>query len=284
MSNKILVIGASGPIGSELVKQLSAAQVPVVAAVQTDEEAQAIRLPQVQVVQVSYDSPDPVLNVMGEVEKVFLALPLLESHVANTKKVIEAAKRAGVKHLVYLSSFVAETNNKTEAGRFHREAEKLVVNGGIPYTILRPRALMQSFTSYNRAVNGRIRLPYGKSRVSFVDARDVAAVAVEVLTADGHDEEVYSITGGEALTAKEIASHLARTTGKIFSYHETSAEQLRDSLKASNHPNWIIDVLMDQHVVCRDGLASSVSGVVQFLTGRKPIGFADFAKDFSTAI
>jgi len=284
MNDKILVIGASGPIASELVSQLSQAQMPVLAAVQTQEEADQIRLPNVELTQISYDLPDALLGNFADVSKIFLALPVQETHLSSARKILEAARKGKRKHFVYLSSFLVHPTQKNPLARIQDEVEKLIMTSGMPYTVLRPRVLMQSFTDHAKPVNGRLMLPYGKSRVSFVDARDVACVAAEVLTSSGHEGKIYHITGGEALTAKEVASHLSRATGKVISYHDTDAEKLRQFLFAANHPKWRIDDWMGQHTACRDGLASSITGVIQHVLGRKPIHFDHFAKDYAAQI
>src|SRR5439155_24685401 len=125
------------------------------------------------------------------------------------------------KHNVKLSHIRADADPKIEITKLHREAEKIIEESGIPFTFLRPNFFMQNFLSYGQKTNDEVLfyLPAGDGKVSFVDVRDIAAVAVQTLTKDTqHRGKAYNITGHESLSYRQAAEILSKELGKKINY------------------------------------------------------------------
>ena len=123
----------------------------------------------------------------------------------------------------------------------------------------------------------------GDGRVSRIDIRDVAAVAVKALTENGHVGKAYTLTGPEALTNEEIAQILSDELGREIRFINLSPAQLKEALLSAGVPEWNADALLDLQRLYREGKAATVTGNVEQILGRKPISFALFARDYRSA-
>ncbi len=114
-----------------------------------------------------------------------------------------------------------------------------------------------------------------------IDIRDIAAVAVIVLAATGHEGKSYALTGGEALTNEQVAEKISRVAGRKISYVDLPAAQLKKAILSTGTPEWSADALIDLQRLYREGRASLVTDDVERLTGHKPITFDRFADDYA---
>jgi uncharacterized protein YbjT (DUF2867 family) len=130
----------------------------------------------------------------------------------------------------------------------------------------------------------RLCAPASDARVSIVDVRDIAAVAVAVLTGSGHDGRIYDITGPEALTHAEMASQLSEVLGKNIAFIDISEATMRTALHGFGMPEWQVEGLIEDYAHYRRGEASTISSVVRDITGRPPYSFASFAQDYKQAL
>ena len=172
-------------------------------------------------------------------------------------------------------------------GRLHRQEEKIIEESGIPYTFLRPTSFMQNFVNfYSETIRTKnaFYLHAGDVKVSFVDVRDIAAVAVELLTKNGsqHENKAYGITGQEALSYSQAAEILSKEIGKKISYIDIPEEDARKGMKQIGIEDWLIDALMEGfNYIITGGYGSQTTTIVEQITGRKPVSFAQFAKDYA---
>jgi uncharacterized protein YbjT (DUF2867 family) len=197
---------------------------------------------------------------------------------------VEEAKKAKVKHIVRLSVLGAGTV-QIPIPRWHRQVEKLIEESGITYTFLRPNSFMQNFINFGYTIKnqGAFYLPSGDSKVSYVDVRDIAAVAVKALIQNGHENKAYDITGPEVLSNHEVAEILSEVTGKKINYINVSDDDARNGMKMMGMPDWLINALIELYKITRSGFGADVSPVVEQITGRNPISFNQFAKDYAEA-
>jgi uncharacterized protein YbjT (DUF2867 family) len=180
--------------------------------------------------------------------------------------------------------------HETIIGRIHREEEKIIEESGIPFTFLRPTAFMQNFItqfSYTIRTQDTFYAPAGDGKVSFVDARDVASVSVITLTTNDNQQHIgkaYAITGQEAISYEQAAEILSKEVGKRVSYVNIPKEDAQKGMKEnSGLDDWIVDAIMEFYSIIREGHASQTSNIVEQITGRKPISFSQFAKDYAGA-
>ena len=272
----ILVTGASGTVGSEVVKALGGQSARVRAGYRTRPQ----NVPAgVESVKLDYERPETIRPALQGVDTLFL----LSNTVDPERKVVDEAKRAGVKRIVKLSVIGAAEEGFTFA-RWHRAVEKYIEASGLGWTFLRPNGFMQNVVTYMGETirsQSAIYSPAGNAAASHIDARDVGAVGARVLTDKGHEGKAYELTGPAALTYGQIAEILSRVLGRTIGYVPISPEQYRQAAVAAGTPEGYANALVDLNRYYLEGKASVVTPSVRQLTGRDAIPFEQFARDYA---
>jgi uncharacterized protein YbjT (DUF2867 family) len=289
-SSTVLVTGATGNIGSEVVKQLSNSTpaVNIKAAVHSAQSVKKVKDgDRVEVVLIDYNKPETLKEALNQVDKLFLLTPdVPNAHELASNLVVEA-KKAGIRHIVKQSVMGADLEADVGTMRLHRQAEKIIEQSGIPFTFLRPNEFMQNFINFHSASmkgNNAFYLPLEDAKVSLVDVRDIAAVAVKsLIDEDKHRNKTYLITGPEALSYHQVAEILSNATGKKISYVNISEQEAKAAMKEMGMSDWLIKTVSELSDYFRKGKASEVSSAVEEATGKKPISFSQFAKDYAQA-
>lgn len=287
MTETILITGATGTVGSEVVKQLSAKgeNIIVKAAARSATDNTFENLNRVQVVQLDYDKPDSLAVALKGVDKLFLLTPFQSNMVDLTSNLVSEAKKAKVKYIAKQSVMGADAEPGITPGRLHRQAEKIIEESGIPFTFLRPNFFMQNFVNYYSNLirsQGAFYIPAGDAKVSFVDVRDIAAVAVKSLINDNQQKgRAYNITGGEALSYGQAAEILSKAVGKKINYVNVTDQDARKGMKDMSMDEWTIKSMIELFEITRAGYVSEISPIVEQVTGNKPITFSQFANDYA---
>jgi uncharacterized protein YbjT (DUF2867 family) len=273
----ILITGASGNVGREVLKQVATTGHRVRAAYQSPRSAAAPT--GVQVVGVDYNQPETLRTALDGVEKVFLVGPPTQQLVPLERKAIDVIAQSNVKHVVKLS---AMGGRDAIFPRHHAESEDYIVSTRIPYTFIRPNGFMQNLVSYSaptiKAV-GKFYGSEGEGRISQIDIRDVAAVAVKTLTEDGHINKVYTLTGPRAISNRDVALELSAVLGRDIQFVNLPPEQLRTGLVAAGVPEWNADALLDLQRLYREGKAAEVTHDVEKVLGREPVSLRQFLEE-----
>jgi len=278
----ILITGASGNVGKEVLKQMAQTGVRVRAAFQSVSKA-AVAPSGVEIVTMDYNRPETVKAALKGVERVFLVGPPTQNLPALERKAVDEIKRSGVAHLVKLSAMGGRAAVFT---RQHADSEDYIKSTGVPYTFLRPNSFMQNFVNFNASTINSQNAFYGcqgNGKVSHIDIRDVAAVAVKILTEGGHTGATYTLTGPEALTNARIARILSEDLGREIRYVDLPAEQLKQALLAAGVPEWSATALVDLQLLYGKDGASAVTHDVEQLLGRKPVSIEQFSRDHRAA-
>src|SRR5215213_9455860 len=236
----ILVTGATGNNGTEIVKRLATARVQVRAMVRNRERANAIALPNGEVVEGDFDRPATLLSALAGVERAFLLPPSSERAQAQQIAFIDAARQSGVAHIVILSQFGAEAHSPVRFLRYHGVVEAALQASGIAYTLLRPNLFMQGLLNFRSTIATRnaFYAAAGDAKVSAVDVRDIAEVAVDALTESGHEGKLYDLTGLQALTHAEMAEGLSKALRRQVAFVNIPPEAMRDILLGFGVPVW----------------------------------------------
>ena len=276
----ILVLNANGKVGQEVAAQLIAKGEKVRIGARDVAKAKAAH-PQAEVVHIDYGKPDTVKAAVQGVSAVFTATPyeLLPDPEIN---LVAAAKAAGVKHLIKLSAQGADQDPTSP----HGAVEKAIRESGIAATILRPNFFMQNYSSQAAAgikAQGTIYEPANDEKSSFIDTRDIAAVAVKAFTEEGHAGKSYVLTGGEPLSRNDVAAAISAASGKPVKYVNVDDAALRQGMTAGGAPANLVELMSVLMGYVRAGYTAAISPEVESLLGRKPITFAQFAKDHADA-
>ncbi|HEY0095094.1 MAG TPA: SDR family oxidoreductase [Archangium sp.] len=281
----ILVVGATGTIGKEIVAQLVRdGGVKVVAGSRDVARAQG-QLHGVRMVELDPERPDTLSPALQGVDTVILVNPMSPAMGQQARNLAQAARQAGVKHLVRSSMLgVGEPDLISEA-RWHAEADQAISESGIPFTLLRPNQYFQNFISAHNIQTirsqGFIALPLGTSRVSNIDTRDIGESAARVALASGseHHGKTYVLTGGEASTMEEVAKALGDALGKPVRYIAVEPEKFQQGLLGAGLPPVIAEGILGWFGYCRAGKAERVTKDAEQLLGRQPRTLRQFVQD-----
>jgi len=275
----ILITGASGNVGKEVLKQITQTGVEVRAAFQSVSKATGVPSG-VEIVSLDYNQAETLQTALKGVDRVFLVGPPTAQLPALECKAIEVIAQSDVQQVVKLS---AMGGREAIFPRQHAQSEEYIQAAGVPFTFLRPNGFMQNMVNYNSPTINTQSAFYGSEgdgRVSHIDIRDVAAVAVKALTEDGHVGKAYTLTGPEALTNREIAQVLSQEVGREIRFINLPAAQLKEALLSAGVLEWNADALLDLQRLYREGKATTVTRDVEEILGRKPISFAQFFRDY----
>jgi uncharacterized protein YbjT (DUF2867 family) len=145
---------------------------------------------------------------------------------------------------------------------------------------------MQNFINYYGHLiksSGKLYLPHGDANVSFIDVRDVATAAVDVLTHGGHEGKGYTLTGSEVLSYYQATEMLSQAAGRKILYVDISKEEARKQLASMGQPDFFVEISLNMADFSKSGGFSRITTVYEEITGKKPISFAQFAKDYAEA-
>ncbi|MGB0670346.1 MAG: SDR family oxidoreductase [Rhodospirillales bacterium] len=272
MSGKILILGANGTVGTQLVSQLVARGEAVKAATRSGGAA-----PGAEALAFDYTDPASIEAAFEGVDRAFVMLPSgYLTIVEMLAPVIEAAAKRGVK-VVLQSVFGADADEDIP----YRKVERLLENSGTPYVILRPNWFADNFhVFWKHGIDvGEITVPAATGKSSFIDARDIAASAVAALTSDRFNGKAFSLTGPEALSYGEAATLIAKALGKPVAYRAIDDAAFIAMLTGAGLPDGYASFLAAIFHPVREGWTAVVTGDVETLTGKAPRPLATYVAD-----
>src|SRR6266704_7067668 len=217
----ILVTGATGLNGKELLRVLSASGVAVRALVRNPAKAEAIAaLPNVEIVQGDMAHPETLAAGLRGVDRAMLISSSDPMMLDVQTTFTDADNQAGVKHVVKLSGIMPELDSAFRFARMHGEIERRLEASGMAFTHLRAGEFMPAYFRQVPSIVGKgaLFLPMENARIASIDICDIAEVAATVLTSAGHEGKIYPLTGPEALSMTEVAERLSIATGKRIRY------------------------------------------------------------------
>lgn len=278
----ITVTGSTGHIGSELVRLLSAAGAATRAVFRN---ANKIRpAPHVAWIRADLNDADVLEPTLAGTTRLFLLSDNAPGFGELQIAILQAAQREGVQHVVKLSALGASDHSKSTIAREHWTVEQALQQMDMSWTILRPHAFMQNWlddvAASVRAEN-TIYSPIGDAVVPFIDARDIAAVAAEVLLRpEGHAGRKYFLTGGKAVGFADVARALTDVIGRTVTYQPISLEAARAQLEAKGTPAALADAMLAILTYQRaGGPTATVSDKVEKILDRPPRTIVDFVRD-----
>ncbi len=279
--NTILVTGAPGNVGTEVVRELQLLQADFRVGARDPGKAQAQFGADTAVVAFDFLKPETFAAAFAGINRLFLVRPPALSNVErDIAPAVRAAVAAGVSHIVFLSLQGVENNRVTP----HYKIEQLILELDVDYTFLRAGFFMQNLSTTHRAEirdQSVILVPAGQAQTSFIDARDIAAVAARTLTQPGHERQIYTLTGAEALTYHEVAALLTAALGRKITYTNPSILRFIGHQKSQGNAWGYVLVLTALYTITRFGNAKTVTPDVAQILGRPPISFAQFVQDFT---
>jgi uncharacterized protein YbjT (DUF2867 family) len=273
----ILVLGATGTTGGEVARQLIAKGEKPRLLVRNPQKAREFE-GKAEIVKGDMDSKESVVSALKGIEKLYLvsAGPNGIDLEINT---IDAAKKAGVRHVVKLSVIGADAPALTFS-KWHARAEKHLMGSGLAWTMVRPGNFMSNALMWvpTMKTQGAFYQPTGEGRWAAIDPADIGAVAVAALTGSGHEGKAYTLTGPESLNAAQYAAKLSSAIGKPVKFVDVPPEAAKDGMLKSGIPPVYVDALVDLYAAMKAGKADAVTDTVEKVTGRKAGTFDAWAR------
>jgi uncharacterized protein YbjT (DUF2867 family) len=271
--SRILVVGASGTVGSELSRLLAAHGEAVVKAT----SRRPIAVDQVQVDLVSRAGLKAAFS--GVDRAFFLAPPGHANQEALLAPLIDEAMAHGLKKVVLMTAMGANADENAPL----RKAERRLEASGLAYNIIRPNWFMQNFNTFwlhGIQTAGQIFLPVGSAKGSFIDARDIAAVAARLLTSETFANRDFDLTGPRALDHAEVAAILTLATGKTIGFTDITPEAMLQGLLGAGLPKDYAEFMVLILGYFKAGYAERRTDAVSQITGQTPRTIEQYAKDY----
>ncbi|MDX6259882.1 MAG: hypothetical protein QOH84_1570 [Kribbellaceae bacterium] len=272
----ILLTGATGNIGRELVRELDGREIGFRVFVRNPDRAAG--LPErVDRVAGDLDDVSTYGPALDHIDRLFLLVPGIG--IDHARDMVAAARGAGVRRIVLLSSYNVMGDPMPAMGRWHHERETIVRDSGIPYSILRPGGLMTNALEWAPVIRagGIVDDPTGPGRYAPIDPADIAAVAAVLLTEDGHEGKEYYVTGEELFTIAEQVAVISAVVGRDIQVREAATPQ---EAVASRYPNGappaLADAILEGFTLMREDTTGFRTDTVQRLLHRRPRTFADW--------
>ncbi len=219
------------------------------------------------------------------VDKVFLITPPNPNQVIQTKNGIEAAKRTGSPFIVRLSAGAVREmpGALPRISGQHAKTDAMLRAFGLPYNIIKPHNFMQGtmMAAQTVASEGVVYMAVKDGKIGMIDVRDIADVAVKVLTEDGHEGKTYTLTGPESISFHDVAAALSKVLGKQVDYVNVPLDAARQAMISMGLPEWIADAFGEYFTAFSQGYGDFTTDDVQLVTGNPARPFEAFARDFA---
>ena len=278
MKDVLLVTGATGNLGSEVVKALLAEGYAVKAGTRSVEAIEPAE--HLEAVKLDYADVGTFDSALVGVKGVFLVAPPMDPE-APSKLIpfVVKAKEIGIKHIVFISALGVDHHEQAPL----RVIEHALIDSGLAYTILRPNFFMDNFSMGFIAPmikQGGIFLAADDGKTSFISTKDIAAVAVKSFADELYGKE-FNLTGPEALDHTEVAKIIGNKIGKEVTYHALAEEAMLQGARDQGMPEGAVQYMAVLYAVVRAGYMAVVTDDVEKITGRKPEDFEEFVNNNS---
>lgn len=280
----ILVCGATGTVGGEVLRLLCESTIPTRALVRSPEKANALRGYDCETAIGDYDNAASLDAALTGTEAVFLASPASQAQVTQERAVVDAAGRSGVRVVkLAAAGWQSATTGRLVAG--HRQIIDYLAASGVPYAVLAPNDYLQNLlrSAAQIQADGVLALPVGDAALASIDTRDVAAVAVHLLRRGGHDGASYELSGPEALTRAQVTARMSSVLGKPVRYVDADPAEARAGMVSAGMDEWLVDGLMELYAGYRAGFGATVTDEVRKATGRDARSVEDFLAGYRSA-
>jgi NAD(P)H dehydrogenase (quinone) len=279
----ILVTGATGHFGKATIEFLAKKGVAASALVRSEEKAGGLKNIRVG----NYDDYNSLVKAFTGIDKLlFVSASDVAVRVPQHENVVKAARAAGVKHVVY-TSFLSK--NETSSSPIalisdaHLKTEKWLKESGMAYTIMKNTVYAEyiPITIGDKVLEtGMIYEPAGDGRTGYMLRSEMAEVAANILTSDGHEGKFYNMTNEKVVSYHDIAKYISEATGKNIKYVSPTPEEFSKTLAGFGVPEMIVKVIRAFEVAKAQGEFDVTDTAVEKLLGRKPVSVEKYIKGY----
>lgn len=280
----ILVTGATGHLGSAAVEHLlkKTKADNIVALARSEEKAKPLRDKGIEVRIGDFDDRASLDKALQGIEKVLLISTIDHNRLQQHKNVVDAASRAGVRHIAYTAVSMKNLDTSAIKGLMesHFQTEDYIRSSGLSFTILRNTLYIDVIPFYvgEQVLETGIYFPAGSGAVPFALRREMGEAAANVLLQEGHENKTYEITGDTLYSFGNIATALSELSGKTVSYTDADAAEYADKLKQSDVPEYLIYMLGGFASDIKNKQFETVYHDLESLLGRKPASLKEGLK------
>jgi uncharacterized protein YbjT (DUF2867 family) len=277
----ILLTGATGKTGGETAKALAARGVKARALVRNAEKAAALKAAGIEVAVGDATDAASVTRALADVDRLLILLPNSQQQLELEKQLVDLAKKAGVRHVVKMSSMEAVADARAPIPKVHWAVEQYIRASGLAWTMIKPNFFMQNLLGSAKAIKeGKsFSLPMGNGKTAMADVRDIGAVTAEALAGKGHAGQSYEITGPELLSFHDVAARFTEVLGTKVSYVPGDPAAYLEILKKVLPNEWHANAVSQLFREIAEGSAAHVTDTFRRLMGREPISLAQFIRD-----
>jgi uncharacterized protein YbjT (DUF2867 family) len=278
---KILVTGATGTVGSQLIPLLEANGLHPTALVRDRSRARSILGHRVALAEGDFAEPASIRAALDGVDTVFLCCGNVSGQVDYECTLIDESRRVGVRRIVKLSARGAECGSSVGYWDWHAQIEQHLLSSGIRSVLVQPSFYMSNLFAAAESVRsqGMLFAPAATAAISMINPADVAAVAARLLIDGSHDGSAYVITGPEAIGYGDIADQLSAATGQQVGFVDVPPAAARTALIEVGMPPFAADQILAAFAALRGGAQATTTDTVRSITGSKPRAFAEFARE-----
>lgn len=278
MSKNILVTGATGNIGTHLVKELKATDHQLFEATTQPKEHGVNNK-----VYVDYNHTESLVSAFENIDTLFLLFPMVEQMTDFAKNAVAAAQQAGVDTIVRSSGAGADSKAGFKMPKTQGTIDDIITESGIPYVITQPASFMQNFVNFfaQDVKNGALYLPVGDGKMGWIDVRDIARVNAAILNDPApYVNSKIAITGPENLSYGQAVRHISEAIGKEVQFVDVPEEAANQAMKEMGMPDFAIEMTASLNQIIKAGYAQGFSTTVKDITGRPPVSFKQFVADY----
>ncbi|MCG7409233.1 NmrA family NAD(P)-binding protein [Paenibacillus sp. ACRRX] len=276
----IIIVGATGTIGNALLRRLTQFGVPVRALSREPEKlvarlgklAEELDQSLIEVAAMDASDPQSMRSAFAGGSQLFLAMSNSPKQIELETSVIRIAKEMGINHIVKISSPAYDLSAPVEVARWHQEIEWVLYESGITHTILRPYAFMQNLLRQASTVKAANMFfgSMGNAACNFIDCRDIADVAAQVLTKKEWAGQIHTLTGSEVFSYPEVADRLTALLDRPIRYMNLSPEKHRtDLIELGQLPPWLANHVVEIQAMSV-ALPEKPTSAVKKIIGRDP--------------
>lgn len=283
MSSSILVIGASGFVGTLLTKELLKRNVRFKALIRPTSNTEFLRDARIECVEGDLCDKKSLKKALLGVQRVFLNSPLHPDLVELQGNLLKSAAEAQVQQVVKLSVLAANPESDVNFFRWHGLVEQHMLDLHVPFTLLRSHYLMQNTLSFAQSLKDSqsIFLPMGNGQLSMVDARDVAELAAHVLTTPFKESQALQLTGPQGFNFTQVAQILSETLARRIRFTSLPPEALAAQMQSANMPDWLVDGAIGMYRYFEYHPMGFTSPIIEKLLEKPSRDFRQFAADYA---
>ena len=284
----ILITGSTGSLGSEIIDHLIKKETSqkIIGLARDKSKAENLTEKGAEVRIGDYDYPDSLVEAFSGVDKLFFtSASEIGNRVQQHKNVFEAAKKAGVGHIIY-TSFQRETNTEESPiwmiAESHVQTEKWIKESGITFTILRNNLYMDfvpMFIGDKVVEQGMVYIPAGDGKLACVLRSDMAEASANILAGEGHENRTYTFANSENYSFSDVAEIISDISEKEINYISPEVEEYKSTMKDAGVPEEAIGMTVGFALAIEQGEISDPGTDLEKLLGRKPVSLKDFLKN-----